>query len=486
MLVDNAHGLPINGVVTIGTEKIGYSYVDRALNLVGGLVRGVDGTTIEDHLPSENIYMDLPSVLVLSGGRGYTNPPRITAVIDTTIYPEPTIAAEFEAVMNLDSVLQINVINPGKGYAVLPEIVIEPAVIVEFTNEAVVARLDTLSVFAPDFRTGDLVQYKRGVGPGIGGLADGAWYYINVLETAPSTIIALYTTYRDAVSDQHRVDMSDQGTSTGMTLNLGAKAIAITDSTPTRELNTTIKFDRTTYGSQILDWEAGTFYGAFFAGSYYNTDDLSSTNITLENTNPDINTLLASAHSVVFEVVDAENERTLTWSSFVRTVNQTVAVNDAIRLTPLDDGSSNPNASGTTIGFYVNMPVKFTGSLVGGIVNEQTYYVSEIINETDFTISESVDGPVFAVSSATATVPMYCYTGQVVDQAVLTVNYPGILTATATTATSNAITVPLSAIGTGGTNGFYPGITLFFTATNPDEAEFGNIIENQVYARMYT
>jgi hypothetical protein len=229
--------------------------------------------------------------------------------------------------------------------------------------------------------------------------------------------------------------MSNQGTSTGMTLSLGATAIAITDSTPTRELKTTIKFDRTSYGSQIQDWEAGSFYGAFFAGSYYNTDDSSSTNITLENTTPDINTLLASAHSVVFEVVDAENERTLTWSSFARNVNQTVAVNDAIRLTPQDDGSSNPNASGTTIGFYVNMPVKFSGALIGGIVNEQTYYVSEIINETDFTISESVDGPVFAVSSAIATIPMYCYTGQVVDQAVLTVNYPGILTATATTAT---------------------------------------------------
>ena len=481
MLVSNASGFPINGVVTIGTEKIGYSYVDRALNLIGGLVRGVEGTTIEDHLPSENIYMDLPSVLLLNGGRGYTNPPRVTAVIDTTIYPEPTVAAEFEAVMNLDSVLQVNVINPGKGYAVLPEIVIDPAIVIEFTNAAVVARLDTLSIFAPDFRTGDLIQYKKGEGPGIGGLVDGARYYINVLESAPSTIISLYTTYRDAVSDQHRVNLSNQGTSTGMTLSLGATAIAITDSTPTRELKTTIKFDRTSYGSQIQDWEAGSFYGAFFAGSYYNTDDSSSTNITLENTTPDINTLLASAHSVVFEVVDAENERTLTWSSFVRNVNQTVAVNDAIRLTPQDDGSSNPNASGTTIGFYVNMPVKFSGALIGGIVNEQTYYVSEIINETDFTISESVDGVVFAVSSATATVPMYCYTGQVVDQAVLTVNYPGIINATATAATTNAITVPISAIGTGGTIGFYPGITLFFTATNPGEAEFGNLIENQVY-----
>ena len=481
MLVDNAHGFPINGVVTIGTEKIGYSYVDRSLNLVGGLVRGVDGTTIADHLPSENIYMDLPSVLLLNGGRGYTNPPRITAVIDTTIYPEPTVAAEFEAVMNLDSVLQVNVINPGKGYAVLPEIVIEPAIVVEFTNAAVISRLDTLSIFAPDFRTGDLVQYKQGTGVGIGGLRDGAWYYINVLESAPSTIIALYTNYGDAIDDQHRVDVLDIGTSTGMTLSLGAKAIAITESTPTRELSTTIKFDRTTYGSQVLDWQAGTFYGAFFAGSYYNTDDLASTNITLENTNPDINTLLASAHSVVFEVVNAENERTLTWSSFVRTVDQTVAINDVIRLTPLDDGSSNPNASGTTIGFYINMPVKFGGATVGGIVNDQTYYVSEIINETDFTISESIDGPVFAVSSATATVPMYCYTGQVVDQAVLTVNYPGIMNATTTTATTNAVTIPLSAIGTGGTNGFYPGITLFFTATNPDEAEFGNLIENQVY-----
>ena len=486
MIVDNANGFPINGTITIGNEKIGYSYVDHALNLLGGLTRGVDGTTIVDHLPGEQLYIDLPAVLVLSGGRGYSNPPKVTAVIDTTIFPEPTVAAQFEAVMNLDSVLEIKVTNPGQGYAVLPEIVVEPGIIVDFTSADIVPALNTLRVFAPDFRTGDLVQYKAGTGSGVGGLANNQWYYVNVLETAPSTIIALYTTYGDAILDQHRVDLSFLGTGTGMTLNLGAKAIAITQSTPTRELNTTIKFDRTSYQSQIQDWQSGTFYGAYFAGSYYNTDNLSSTNITLENTAPNINDLLASAHNVVFEVVDVANEEQVAWSSFVRDVKQTLAVNNIVRLTPLDGNNPDlsdlaPNASGTTVGFYKNMPIKFGGATIGGIVNGQVYYVSEVLNEIDFTISATIDGSVLSLTSATVGAPMYCYTGQVIDQAVLTVNYPGIMTATATTAVTNAITIPLSAIGTGGTNGFYPGITLFFTATNDGEAMFGNLIENQVY-----
>ena len=45
MFVDNASGFPINGVITIGSEQIAYSTVDRALNMLGGLQRGFDGTT---------------------------------------------------------------------------------------------------------------------------------------------------------------------------------------------------------------------------------------------------------------------------------------------------------------------------------------------------------------------------------------------------------------------------------------------------------
>jgi hypothetical protein len=485
MLVENAKGFPINGVMTIGEEKISYSYVDPSLNLLGGLVRGINGTPISDHLPTEQIFIDLPAIVVLSGGRGYIEPPRITAVIDTNVYPAPIVEAQFQAVMSLDSVLEIIVTNPGKGYATLPEIVIDPAYVITFDDTNIESKLHTLVLFAPELRTGDQVQYKMGTGPGVGRLSDGNWYYINVLENNPNTIIAFYTTYKDAVTDQHRVPISDIGSSTGMTLSLGAKAIAITKSTPTRENIIRMKFDRTTYSSQVTEWEAGSFYGAYYAGSYYNTDKLASTKITLENTTPNINDILASAQAVTFEIVNAENERSLTWSSTIRYVAQTYSVDDSIRLIPQNSNdplNPEPNAAGTTIGFYKNMPIKFTGGLAGtNIIDGTTYYVSEIINEIYFTISETIDGSVKALNDVTITVPVECYTGQVTDTAVLTVNYPGILQTTQTSAVTNTVTIPLSAIGTGGTNGMYPGVSLYFTATNPGEEVFGNIIENQVY-----
>lgn len=489
ILVDNAHGFPANGVITIGTEQIGYSYVDRSLNIVGGLARGINQTTPVDHIPGEQIFIDLPAVILLDSGRGYTNPPKVTAVIDTTKYPVPRELAVFEAVLGTDSVVQINVVNPGSGYAVLPTLEIEPALTVYFSNTDINSRFNTINIYAPDLRTGDLVRYRAGIGAGAGRLADGQWYYINVLESTTISVIGLYSTYSNAINDQDRIALFDNGTATGMSLNLGAKASIITSSAPIRENIITLKFDRTTYGSKIVDWQADSFYGAYFAGSYYSVDTTaSSSGVSLESTHPDINTLLASADGATFEITDVQNQETLTWSSLVRNVEETInegsgfpdADRYLIRLVLSD--STEPNASGSTIGFYVGMPIKFTGGLAGtGITSGTTYYVAKIINETDFSI-EDANGTVIALNSITIEVPVLCYTGQVVDTAIVSVNYPGILTATATTKSNNAITVPLTALGTGGTNGFYPGLTVFFTGTDAQFAAFENkIIANEVY-----
>jgi len=225
LLVDNVNGFPINGVITIGTEEIAYSFVDRALNLVGGLLRGVNGTPISEHIPGELIYIDLPAVLLLNGGRGYLEPPKITAYIDTAIYPEPTVPAQLEAVMNLDSVLQINVINPGQGYAVLPQIIIDPAYTVSFNNTNVNNLLHTINIYAPNLRTGDIVRYAQApTGETINKLSDGQWYYVGILENDPVSVIALYTNYADALQDHDRIAITADGVSVGMTLNAGAKA----------------------------------------------------------------------------------------------------------------------------------------------------------------------------------------------------------------------------------------------------------------------
>ena len=545
MIVDNAQGFPINGVIAIDGEQMSYSYVDRALNLLGGLVRGINGTAITEHLPGTDIYIDLPAVLLLNGGRGYIEPPKVTAYIDTTIYPEPTVPAQLEAVMALDSVLQINVINPGQGYAVLPEIRIDPAYSVTFNSSNVNNLLHTINVYAPNLRTGDLIQYKESpTGETVNKLVHNQWYYVGVLEGSPVTVIALYTNYADALQDHDRIEISSDGTGIGMSLNAGARASAITNASPVRENNITLRFDRTTYNSQVTDWETGAYYGSFFAGNFFNGESVSSSSLLLDNENPDISTILASAQGVVFEIADTENDRQLTWSSFVRTVERTSATDNTIRLTPsvktfvgtasisattmnvtaIDEGTVEigsyiygpnidpdtqivaqlsgttggtglyevsisqtsasgtvngyePHVSGSTLGFYVGMPVKFEGYTIGGIDDGIEYYVDQIINDLDFTISTTDGGSTLVLTSESVGLQtLNCYSGEVVDTAILTVNYPGILNVTATTTGTNTLTVPISEIGTGGTAGFYPNLPIFFTGN-----VFGGIIENDPY-----
>ena len=70
--------------------------------------------------------------------------------------------------------------------------------------------------------------------------------------------------------------------------------------------------------------------------------------------------------------------------------------------------------------------------------------------------------------------------GEVVDTAVITVNYPGILEVTATQSGTNALTVPINLIGTGGTEGFYTNVPIFFTNSETGNV-FGGVIENDVY-----
>ena len=486
--VDNAQGLPINGILQIGTEQISYAAVDRSLNVISGLTRGVNGTPVTTHIPGDLIYINLPAVLVLDGGRGYTEPPKVTAYIDTAIYPAPTKPAVLSAVMNLDSVLRVDVIDPGQGYAVLPKIIIDSAVVVPFDSTNVNTLTNTIQLYAPLLQTGDLIQYKVGAdSTPVGGLENNQWYYINVLETVPSVTIGLYDNYADAMNNHDRLTLFTTGTGSNHTLNVGARASAITTAAPIRENNITLRFDRTSYGSDIIEWIAGRYYGAFYAGTYHNSAQVSSSSITLESSQPPVASILASAQGVAFEITNVRNDRVIEYSSFIRNVERTIASSDAVRLILQDDGSGNPNASGGTIGFYIGMPVKFVGAVGGsGIVNEQVYYVNSILSQTDFTISSDPSGsPMVALSNATISVAgLQCYVGQVSDAAIITVDYPGILNITATQSVTNKVTVPLHLSGTGGTAGFYINLPIFFTGTDPSLPQngvFGGVIENQVY-----
>ena len=478
-MVDNASGFPINGTIQIDDELISYSYVDRALNILGGLQRGINGTTPTTHLPGAKVIIDLPAVVILDGGKNYIEPPKITAYIDLEKYPAPRVEAQLEAVMSVDSVISVNVINPGEGYAVLPEIVIAPAEQLFFTNDDINSTLHTIKLFAPSLSTGNLIQYKDDSTSGatVTRLVNGQWYYINVLETTPTTVVGLYTSYNDAVNETNRVKLSAGTTDGDFALNVGAKASAITSSSPTREINSAIRFDRTSYTSQVLDWEANVFYGSFFAGSYFNSENVASSSISLQATQPPIADVSASAQGAIFEIANVSNDHNVLYTEFKRIVSNTVSTGNKVRLNPYDENNGELNSSGSTIGFYVGMPIKFTGATIGGIVDETVYYVNSIINITDFTISETDGGAVKSLTTATAgSAGMFAYAGEVTDTAILTLNYPGLVTATATEAVTNKITIPQSVIGTGGTDGFYVGIPLFFTGTM-----IGGIEENDVY-----
>lgn len=481
MIVDNASGFPVNGIIKIGQEMISYSFVDRDLNLLGGLSRGFNDSLITDHIPGEQIYIDLPSVVILNEGSGYTDVPKVTAVIDSTVYPAPKKEAELQAIMSGDRVTGVKVINPGAGYAVLPEIVIEPAYTVTFSDTDINASLHTISLFAPSLQTGDLVKFNSGTNDAKPTkLVDNQWYYVGVLESLPSIIIALYNNYSDAVKDQNRIEIAPGLPSNDMKLSPGARASIVTTSQPTRENNIKLRFDRTTYESQVIDWETGAFYGGFFAGEYYNSDKVSSSVINLESTEPNINNILASAQGVALEIKSVTNDRSLTWSSFVRFVAKTIAATNSIELIPLDGNNSlilEPNASGTTLGFYVGMPIKFAGAVAGNLVENQTYYVSEILDELRFSVSDTLNGPTIALTDATISAQgLECYTGQTIDTAILNVQYPGILTVSKTESITNTLTVPMTPIGTGGTIGFYTNLPVFFTG-----GVFGGLVENIVY-----
>ena len=477
MVVDNVYGFPTTGVILIGTEQIAYSIVDRAYSTLSGLTRGVNDTPITNHIPGEQIIIDLPPILLLNGGRGYAEPPKVTAYIDTTIYPAPRRVAILEPVMNLDTILRIDVIDPGEGYQVLPEIIIDPSEVVTFASTVVDLSSRTITLQTQFVQTGDLIKYYVGTDTTpIGGLDNNQYYYLAVLESTPFYVIALYTTYSDALQDHDRVIFTDIGSGNNNKIAVSARASCVSTSAPIRENNIKLKFDRTTYTSGVTQWAPDNFYGSFYAGLFNNSIRIASSSITLESTQPPIDNILASAQGATFEIQDVTNDQVLAWSSLIRAVSETVH-SGATNLVRLAYSSTEPNASGSTIGFYVGMPIKFTGAVGPVIINETIYYVAEIINESDFSISTTDGGSVLILTNYTVTAAgMSCYIGEITNTAIVTIAYPGILNVTATENTSNFITSPLLPTSTGGTTGFYVGLPVYFVGN-----VFGGIIDNVTY-----
>jgi hypothetical protein len=180
----------------------------------------------------------------MESGRNYVEVPDVYALIDTTVFPPPIKPALLQAIMNNGRVIGVEVIDPGKGYMTIPEIIIEPSDIIDFSTTNISFANDDITFSSSidlefnALQTGDLVQYKVVSGTNIGNLIDDQWYYVNVLQTTPNLKIGLYNNIHDCYNNFNRIDLLNLGTGEYQ-LCLGAKALSVVTSKPTRENKTT-------------------------------------------------------------------------------------------------------------------------------------------------------------------------------------------------------------------------------------------------------
>ena len=269
--VQSVFGLPSNGAITIGSEYMYYNSVNYVQNTIVGLTRGVNDTVAAVHDAGTVVNVVLPAVALLTGGRGYTEPPTVTVYVDTSVYPAPRTPAVLEPIMAGDVVLGINVVDPGSGYVTKPEIVISGSSIAEtFGSTNVNTVLNTVTIASHQFVDGDCVYYTyNGATTPPTGLNENTYYYVGVIDI---NTIALYNSYTDAVAygtgspvsqiaaDDGRVALITAGSGTGNSLNVTARAICFDTQQPVRENKVTLRFDRTTYNTTVTDWEPGVTY----------------------------------------------------------------------------------------------------------------------------------------------------------------------------------------------------------------------------------
>lgn len=282
--VENALGMPVTGAIKIDSEWITYTTINRLTGQLGGIGRGAYNTSVTPHEPETSVYMNLGGALVLHAGRGYSTRPRIVATLAAG-FPAPSAAAQFRAEMSGDSVVSITVLGQSSGYAARPEIEIAPAFTVSFDSTKVNYGANTIQITTTTpLLTGDLVKYVRGTGDIIG-LLNTKRYYIRVIDQSNvgatyTQTIAFYTELVDLDRDEHRVFIHS-ATGANHMLEQGAYAIPIISVSPVRRLATTMKFDRTSFKSQVTDWVAGTYYAGSFKNTMKRLGNLASTDSVL-------------------------------------------------------------------------------------------------------------------------------------------------------------------------------------------------------------
>lgn len=280
--IDNAWGVPEQGLIQLDDEQIIYTEVDRLNGILLNLSRGYDNTLIANHLPGTVVLMKLPGVIVLDGGRGYTQIPDITVSIDNDLYPAETLSRivkpEMIAQISNGIVYYIQTISPGFGYPVQPKFIVDSSPIqysfgytnvnVNTTSEAI---RNTIFIAENSFITGDSVRLTTATGSVVpNGLVDGDFYYVGipydvaqamgVISVLTPAYVALYYSKQDALLDQNRITLFSTGEGDNCNLAVTARICAFMTNAQVRDLTTVLNFDRTSYTTQVTPWTPGVRY----------------------------------------------------------------------------------------------------------------------------------------------------------------------------------------------------------------------------------
>ena len=471
--IDNAHGIPLTGTIKINDELISYASVDRDAGLLSTITRGVNGTEVVTHNPQSVIYMDLPGIVVLDSGRDYIDPPEITVYIDTNQYPTPNRVAKLKPIMSGDKLIGIVVTDTGSGYAVIPDIIIEPVVSATFDSTDINFVLNTITISSVALKTGDVIKFTAGNGSTVLGLEDQKHYYVGVIftdsEFGLNSTVALYTSKKNALIDNHRIAFTDIGSSTSNTLSVTARAMAVATNTPTRQITTTLKFDRTSYTSKVTPWTANEYYYSEFTAS--GNEASSGQSLVYSDVYTDL----------VGDTVDGVEYGTTVRSIPLSTPDQLIAAPAVFTVSNVvlgNEYSVEMTYSGKV--YSVGDQITIYGDQLGGTspANDCTITVTDIgfmdspsgdyYKITDYTVSGIVATPLIAASQQGEVLPITAVTTAKGQPVIVTTSYensnlmPGQLKAmnvyfytTPTAATLSLLPDGYTGLGTPATIRFY-------------------------------
>lgn len=414
LFVDNARGMPVAGTIRIDDELISYTSVDRETGKLSGLNRGIAATQPALHIPGVQIVMDVPSVNVLNTGRDYTVVPNVTAYIDTSIYPAPTVPAVLTPVMADNRVVGITIENPGQGYVSLPEIIIDPSISISFdagsVNDSGIVVLNS-----SDFRTGDLV---RSVGTGSNGqtFIPNGYYYINVLRQGSDgsqvmlfaagdlSFVSFHKSYTDSLRKINPIAFTPTSAlSSDYVHSIGVSAYAVTyaNNTLVRGLRTTVKFDRTGYRSTVVPWTPNKFWSTSFFDLKTSTNTTQTLSDSVSYSNQVGTVSPAGGQGAIFTVynwtVNDTYEATLTSAGYGYLVGDVITINGVnlqgssvnncvITVTGVDD----PVGSITTFTVTGTPAVASLASLQGAVMPITDY--ANILGKAVLTVDYSYSG----------------------------------------------------------------------------------------------